>query len=86
MNDEETRKYVRCPSKLLKARIICTTTCKDRHCLYHPNYRERVRSRSRVKRDLPIPFIDGVEPIKSKGIKASRKKGVKKCTQKLNSQ
>jgi hypothetical protein len=76
MSDEETYKYVRCPSKMLKARIICETVCKDRKCLYHPNYRERISGRRSIKRDLLIPDpVDDVKPIKGiKGRKTRRKK------------
>lgn len=72
-SDAETRKHLRCPSKMLKARIVCTTTCRKKRCLYHPDYRERAG-------DKPVklvfdPFFDDVEPIKKMGIKASRKRG-----------
>lgn len=51
MNDE-INKYLRFPSKILKARIVCITTCKDAHCLYNPNYRERPGRSVEPKRDI----------------------------------
>jgi len=75
--------YLRCPSKVLKARIVCITTCKDKHCLYHPNYRERPgRSRS-PKRDIPDP-IDSAKPIKPGGIKAGKKLKINKNERRKN--
>lgn len=70
---DETRKYCRCPKKILRARIICETVCKDRNCFYHPGYRERICSRSKSGADLPDnPFIDSTVGVKKRGIKAKK--------------
>ena len=79
----ELNKYLRCPSKMLKAKIVCETTCKDRRCLYHPDYRERSRNHNIPKRDIPDPFIDsglptGVKPPlgNAKGKRGAVKAGI----------
>lgn len=77
----EKHDYFRCPTKVLKARIICLTSCHDKDCPFNPEYvvpGSRHRGKSLVHLDDSVG--DGEQgdkqslpPKKHRGIKANGK-------------